>query len=97
MFITRKEQKVGLPQNQPVNPMEYSSVPSISDSIPVDEYHIDFHYPEDRMTLLRVCVCLWSGSVHHCFSVAEFQGHLPSLLDPRKPTPCLTLSSASES
>lgn len=36
-------------------PMEYSSVPGILGSIPIDEYRIDFHYQEDRMTFLKVC------------------------------------------
>lgn len=45
------------------------------------------------MTFLSV----WLGSMDHGFCVTEFQGHLLSLLDPCKLTPCLALNGASES
>lgn len=85
------------PQADLFIPIEYSSAPGILGSIPIDEYHIDFHYQEDRMTFLKVCVCVWLDSMHHCFHVTEFQGHLLSLLYPCKLTPFLTLNSTSES
>lgn len=62
MFINGKEQKVGLSQSscQPAlfTPMEYLSVPSILGSISIVELHIDFHFQQDRMTILKVCVCV---------------------------------------